>query len=167
MNDFQPPEKVLNRLAALCARSEQCTADIEKKLDRIHLRPGDRERIMARLKELKFVDDQRFARAYCHDKLEYQSWGRIKIARGLWAKRISRDMIDEAIGEIDSRTYMTVALRSIKSKIRQMGPAAFSREGRDKLLRFMAGRGFETQITLNILSRIESRRRERLAEKGE
>ncbi|MDE6485217.1 MAG: RecX family transcriptional regulator [Duncaniella sp.] len=160
MKNFPTPEQALSRLAALCARSEQCSSDIEKKLEKMHLQPGDARRIMERLKELKFVDDERFARAYAHDKLEYQLWGRMKISRGLWAKRIPRDLIDDALDNLDPDIYRNTAARVVASKMRQLGDEAFTREGRDKILRFAMGRGFEAGLVIKILSYLIKKRLE-------
>ncbi len=164
MKNFPTPEQALSRLAALCARSEQCSADIEKKLEKMHLPPGEGRRIMAKLKEMKFVDDARFARAYAHDKLEYQLWGRIKISRGLWAKRIPREMIDDALDALDPEVYRKVAARVVASKMRQLGDEIFTREGRDKILRFAMGRGFESSLVIKIMTILINRRREEAGE---
>lgn len=160
MKGFLTTEQALSRLAALCARSEQCTADIEKKLEKMHLQPGESRRIMTKLKELNFIDDERFARAYSHDKLEFQHWGRLKISRGLWTKHIPRDIIDTAIAELDPAVYRKTAARVVASKMRQLGEVAFSREGRDKILRFAVGRGFEPSLIIKIMSLLIKKYRE-------
>lgn len=161
MKGYPSPEQALSRLAALCARSEQCTADITKKLEKMHLPPGEQQRIMARLKELRFVDDERFARAYAHDKLEYQLWGRMKISRGLWAKRIPRQLIENAIEELDPTVYRKTAARVIAAKIRHLGAEALTREGRDKILRHAMSRGFEASLSIKIMSALIKRLQER------
>lgn len=144
-------DEALVRMETLCARSEQCSSDIMKKLASMKLSSGDSARIMERLRELKFVDDRRFARSYCHDKLEFSGWGRLKISQGLHLKRINRAVISETLDEIDPDAYRTRAKSVIMIKVRRLGQEAFTREGRLKTLRFAMSRGFEGGLAAEII----------------
>ncbi len=147
-------DEALVRMESLCARSEQCTADILKKLAAMKLPAADSERIMERLYELKFVDDRRFARSFCHDKLEFSGWGRQKISRELHLRRIDRTVIAESLDEIDPDVYRSRAKTIVMAKIRRLGQDAFTREGRLKVLRFAVSRGFEIGLVAEIIREI-------------
>ena len=147
-------DEAIIRMETLCARSEQCSYDIMKKLASMKLSAADSVRIMKRLHELKFVDDSRFARSYCHDKLEFSGWGRLKISQGLHLKRIDRAVIAEVLDEIDPDTYRERAKSVIMIKIRRLGQDAFTREGRLKTLRFAMSRGFEGGLSAEIIREI-------------
>ena len=63
----QPPltyENALSRMAALCAKCEQCTPDLLKKMSSCGVSAGVAAKVISRLIELKFVDDRRFSKAY-------------------------------------------------------------------------------------------------------
>ena len=75
-------DEALSRAAALCAKCEQCTPDLRRKMDSWGLSASDICRAIGRLQELGFVDDSRFARAYAHDKLVFSGWGRKRLFRG-------------------------------------------------------------------------------------
>ena len=60
---------VTDRLRALCSRREYCTQDVMKKA--LKALEGDRhaaEQVLETLVAEKYVDDLRYAGAYCRDK---------------------------------------------------------------------------------------------------
>ena len=76
-------------MADLCARSEQCEADIRQKLYRLGLSSGEVQQIVSQLIDEKFIDNARFARSFARDKCRFSCWGRHKIRLALAAKRLS------------------------------------------------------------------------------
>lgn len=154
-------ENALSRAAALCARCEQCSPDILKKLSVWGLSAGDSTRIVRRLEELRFLDDKRFARAYAHDKLHFSGWGRRKIQQGLWAKRLPHDIIEDACAGLleDEETddYRAIAVRVIRAKARQLKEWPLSRESKIKLVRFAMTRGFEYPLVADIIRTVNLR----------
>lgn len=145
------PEKALERVQLLCSRTEQCTADIVRKLTEWGIGHDNVEKIVASLQRDRFLDDARFARAYCYDKFNFSGWGRRKIAQGLWAKRVSREFTMSALDEIDEREYRKMACLVIKSRVPLIADALATREGRNKLLRFAVGRGYEMKLAIDII----------------
>lgn len=145
------PEKALERVQLLCSRTEQCTADIVRKLTGWGIGHDNVEKIVASLQRDRFLDDARFARAYCYDKFNFSGWGKRKIAQGLWAKRISSDMTQSALDEIADDDYRKMACRVIKSRVPLIVNALTTREGRNKLLRFAVGRGYEMKLAIDII----------------
>ncbi len=145
------PEEATDRLETLCSRSEQSTFDIRQKLYRWGIADSEAEKITRHLIAYHFVDDARFARAYVRDKYRFASWGRNKIRAGLYSKRISRDIIDSALSEIDSREYQLKAFAAIRTKARSLNADAADLEICRKLLRFAIGRGYESALILRIL----------------
>lgn len=145
-------ENALSRAADLCARCEQCSPDILKKLDSWGINASDSAKIIRRLEELKFLDNLRFAKAYAHDKLHFSGWGRRKIRQGLWAKRLPTDIIDQAFDDIEEEDdeYRAIALRVIKAKIRQLKEWPLSRESKLKVVKFAMTRGFEYPLIVDI-----------------
>lgn len=134
----------LDRLETLCARSEQCSGDLARKLYAWGISSDDSAKILARLKADKFVDDQRFARAYVRDKLRFSRWGRVKIRLGLAAKRVNREMAAIAIDEeIDKTEYHEILIAVLKSRLRTI-PDPQSYDGKTRLFRYGLSRGFES-----------------------
>jgi len=82
--------KCLARLQRLCSRAEYCSADIYRKaLKDLEGDAGDASRVVASLKEDRYVDDARFAAAFAREKASLQGWGPVKIRFQLRGKGIS------------------------------------------------------------------------------
>ncbi|MCM1137058.1 MAG: RecX family transcriptional regulator [Muribaculum sp.] len=147
-------EIALSRIASLCARCEQCSPDIEKKLHNWGITEKDAKFIIDTLKQKRFIDDVRYAKAYAHDKLCFSGWGKRKIEQGLWVKRLNREVIEVAFDEIEEGEYLEVAEKVIRSKISSIKEGTNSYEGRMKLARFASQRGFELDIIRKIINRL-------------
>lgn len=124
----------LSKAEAYCARAEHCAADVRRKLYEWGADVEDiADFIEENLYSNDFLNDARFCRAYVHDKVEYQAWGRIKIQAGLRALQLPEDSIRTALEEIDETKYR----QNLEKLIRQR-----KADPEDKRLRFLAQRGF-------------------------
>ncbi len=146
--------EALARAAALCDKCEQCSPDIIKKLAAWGISTSDSAKIIQRLKETRYLDDMRFARAYAHDKMAYSGWGRNKIIQGLWAKRLAREYIEASCDELDEEEYNDIALRVVRSKVRSLPGGLSTYENRMKVMRFGVQRGFEARLVSLIINRL-------------
>lgn len=144
------PEAVKLRLASLCARSEQCEYDLRQKCVKAGLSPAQTDEIVAFLKEQKFTDDNRFARAYAGDKVRFAGWGVNKIRLSLRQKRIAGDVINEAIASISKKDYIDAMKRVANQKVRSLDMN--TQEGRAKFYRYMISRGFESNHVSQMLA---------------
>lgn len=143
------PEILLKRMAGLCARSEQCTFDITAKLYKAGLPRDKREEIISYLTLNRYLDDARFARSFASYKVRFSAWGKRKIRMALAAKRISSDLISDALETIDPEDYLQAAKRVADAKKRDLDAA--NREDMVKLYRHMMSRGFESDIINKVL----------------
>lgn len=147
-------DDALVRLELLCARSEQCSSEVMQKLQRWGVAVSDRSHILDSLVDRRFVDDARYAKAYARSKFLFSRWGRKKIRLGLIAKRIPRNLIDEAVSEATSGDAYIDTLRSLmRSKARQMD-RPLGREDALKVCRFAMQRGFEWEHVSRVLDEL-------------
>ena len=123
----------LDKCEAYCARSEHWAADVRRKLYEWQAPMDFADEIEKILYERDFLNDARFCRAYVHDKVEYQSWGRIKIQAGLRALDLPEQEIREALDNIDNTVYA----KNLRALI-----ASRKNDSEEKMLRFLAQRGF-------------------------
>lgn len=143
------------RLETLCARSEQCSGEVRRKLVTWGISAAEREAIVERLIERRFVDAERYARAYVRDKFIFSRWGRRKIALGLASKRIPRDVADEALrDEIDEEAYLAALRSLLRAKARGM-ERPVGRDDRMRLFRFGVQRGFEPSLVGDALRTVD------------
>lgn len=138
-------QQAFQRLAALCARGEHCQHDMLEKMRQWGVGDDEQAEVMARLVDGKYVDDERYARAFVRDKIIYNKWGRRKVEQALWAKRIDSDISQRVLDEIDDETYVGI-LRPMLRQKRRSTKAQGEYELTTKLIKFAMGRGFTMDI---------------------
>lgn len=132
--------KILDNLRRQCSRREYCTSDVLKKAEKAL--DGDKEKAMqvvATLVEEKFVDDLRYASAYAREKSAISGWGEVKIRYMLSAKGIARDVIAQALAEVDPNRADSRLIKLLENKYRTLREDP---QCKLKLLRFALGRGY-------------------------
>lgn len=132
-------------LAALCAQAEHCQWEMVEKMRKWKIPEEAQARIMERLVKERYVDDERFARAFAKDKVRYNKWGRRKVEQALWQKHIDEDIRKNVLNEIDDEEYLSV-LRPLLKQKRKSIKAQNDYELNQKLMRFALGRGFTFDI---------------------
>ena len=147
-------EMALQRLSALCASAEHCEYEMTEKMRKWEVEESDCERIMEYLRKAKFVDDERYARAFVKDKIKYNKWGRRKVEQGLWAKHIAEDIRQRVLDEVDESQYKSVLTDLLKSKRRSI-KAANDYEMNRKLIKFALSRGFDYSIVRHCIDCVD------------
>lgn len=141
MKDITEKDALL-RLSALCSQAEHCSYEMTEKMRRWGMADTAVARVMEYLTEHKFVDDERYARAFVKDKIKYNKWGRRKVDQAMWAKHIDEDVRRRVLDEVDDADYLAVLRPLLKARSRSI-KAADSYELNRKLVRFALGRGFD------------------------
>ena len=144
---YKRPEKemteteALNRLTALCAAGEHCQHDLTTRMARWGIDDAAQARIMAHLVDNRYVDDERYARAFVNDKVKYDKWGPRKIDLALQQKGIDETLRRQVLDDVEPERFLSV-LRTLLANKRRSLRAASAYERNGKLMRFAAGRGF-------------------------
>lgn len=138
-------DQILQKLTALCARGEHCQHEMLEKMSRWEVDEATQAEVMAYLTANRYVDDERYARAYANDKIRYNHWGRRKVEQGLWQKHIDKDIQQRVLAEVDDGLYVSI-LRPLLRQKRRTTRANNSYELNQKLLKFALSRGFTYDI---------------------
>ena len=139
------------QLATLCAQAEHCEQEMRDKMKRWEIDETAQNRIIDRLVKERYIDNERYARAFVKDKIRYNKWGRRKVQQALWMKRIDNDIQQRVLDEIDDKEYLDV-LRPLLKQKRKSTKAANDYELNQKLVRFALGRGFGFDIIRQCLN---------------
>jgi len=142
-------------LAALCAQAEHCQHEMLEKMRRWELPEEEQARVMQRLVNERYVDDERYARAFVKDKVRYNKWGRRKVEQALWQKHIDEDIRQRVLDEVDDEEYLIV-LKPLLQQKRRSTKAANDYELNQKLMRFAMGRGFTFDIIRQCMPDLEN-----------
>ena len=139
------------KLSALCARAEHSSGEMIDKMRRWGLDDETQARIMQRLTQGKYIDDERFARLFADDKIRFDHWGRTKIALTLRRKGIDSGTAARVLDEIDDDRYLDVLRPLIRAKERTV-KARSDYERTGKLIRFALSRGFSMDLIRRCLN---------------
>ncbi len=140
-------EQAFQKLAARCARGEHCQYDMLEKMRQWELDEQQQAAIMQRLVGEHYIDEERYTRAFVHDKLEYNQWGPMKIQQALRMKRVDPNIIRRVLEEIDDEVYLRVLEPLLRQKRKTVsGRNDYERDM--KVTRWALSRGFSfEQIT--------------------
>ena len=138
-------QQAFQRLAALCAKGEHCQQDMLEKMRQWGVSDEEQAEVMQCLVGERYVDDERFARAFVNDKIRYNKWGRRKVEQALWQKRIDPSTAQAVLDEVGDEEYLN-ALRPLLQQKRRSTKAQSEYELTTKLIKFALGRGFTMDI---------------------
>lgn len=139
-------DEMLVKMAGLCASAEQCSADIHAKILKQGFSVQKAEEMIDYLKNNRYLDDSRYARAYAADKVRFAGWGRMKIRMGLKCKGMSDSVISQALGYISEEEYSDALNKVLVAKARSLDLVDV--KDRQKLYRHLASRGFESDLII-------------------
>ena len=144
------PGEALNKAAAYCTLCERCISEVSAKLTAWGVPPGEQEKIITRLTDEKFIDEERYCRAFLNDKVKFNRWGRIKITAALREKHLPLEYIKEALENIDEDAYLQALQETIDIKRRELkGKDDFATQ--QKIIRHAASRGYEPALIMKTI----------------
>jgi regulatory protein len=97
---FQSADLLNYAVRALGGRAHS-TGELREKLRRRAERTEDVDAVLAQLKELGYLNDQRFAESYAAARLENEGLGKMRVLRGLRQRRIAPQLAEQ----VTEKTY--------------------------------------------------------------
>ena len=129
--------------AKYCAFRERAPKQVREKLLSWDFKEEEVEEIIQRLLDEKFLDEARFARAFCHDKFEFNHWGKVKIKVEMGRYDLSYQVMEDALNAINEEKYLdvikTLTLRKWES-VKGKGEEYLQKR---KVADYMMRKGFE------------------------
>lgn len=156
INTPPPPksaEQALSSLMALCAKAEKSSGDARRLMSRWRVDPSEQERVLERLIDERFIDDQRYASLFTREKSRLNGWGIYKIRAELQRKGIAKEIIDEEIEGLDS-DKMQERLVELLTKRRRTTKYTTPYQLRDKLIRYGASLGYNFSMVNDAVSEL-------------
>ena len=144
------PGEALNKAAAYCTLCERCVSEVTAKLPAWGVPHCEQEKIITRLIEEKFINEARYCHAFVNDKVRFNRWGRIKIRAALSEKRLPRELINEAMDNIDEEQYTEILTATIAAKRKEL-KGVNDYTTKQKIMRFAASRGFEPAMIMRVI----------------
>lgn len=146
MENHEPQvQQAYSKMAQLCSRSEQCSADIRRKILAYEIVDEIVDEMIEKLIAEKYIDDQRYVRAYVNDKFKINKWGKVKMRHYLRQKGLSDDVIQIGLDQINEEKYKMLLVKTMKAKAKSIkGKDKFTKMG--QVIRYAQNRGFEPQL---------------------
>lgn len=143
------------RVMKYCAMAERSPNQVREKLLSFGLSEKETETIIDELKSERFVDEFRFARAFCHDKFVINHWGKIKIRNEIIRFGVSMEAISEGLEAIEEDRYRQVLEELITKKWKSLEPKELENLQREsRTVHFATGRGFEMGLVWQIVKQM-------------
>lgn len=143
-------DQVLDKMAKYCAYQERSVKEVTDKLKTFEISEKEREEIIHYLIDNKFVNDERFARAFVRGKINQSGWGVNKIRFHLIQKGVGKEIIDEALQNFDEEAYRQRLIDILKVKSKTV-KAANDFERNRKLAAYAIQRGFEAGLVWEVI----------------
>jgi len=155
-------EKAIERMERLCSRSEHCSSEILTKLRSLDVDAP--EEIVGKLCREGYIDDYRYARAFARDKSSLQGWGSLKIKLALQAKGIGKDIVNDALAQVDLDAAMSRLGAMLVSKMHTLSSESDEQQRFAKLVRYAMGRGYDYDTVKRVYNSLSSEERSNICE---
>jgi regulatory protein len=150
--------------ARILSSRAQTISELREKLRRKTARREDVDAVLAKLRELGYINDQRFAESFATWQRDYQGVGKTRVVRDLMARRVApalaRQAVDDAFRETDEGAMIQAFLdRKYRGK-NLHALLSYDNPDHDKNLasayRKLRTAGFSTGNSIRILKRYSS-----------
>jgi regulatory protein len=136
-------QKWLEKLENYCAYQERCISEVKTKMYSLKIPTLHCPSILESLIENKFVDEERYVRAFMRSKVSFKKDGLEKIRFGLMKKGIKDEDIKLVFEELDSETYASNLNSLIEKKWISLLLKNEKQEAKAKLIRYLLAKGYK------------------------
>lgn len=110
-------ENLYAKISRYCAYQERSSGEVRQKLRLLGADSQTSQKLLKRLADDNFINEERFARAYVRGKFRINGWGRLKIKNGLRAKGVDENLIRTALSEeINPNEYNNLLQKIVSEK---------------------------------------------------
>ncbi len=112
------------------------------------------DQILSELKSEDFINEDRFARAFCHDKFLTYKWGKHRILSELYKYELSESTKTQGLDYINQDEYEKTLAELAKQKW-QRTPDADLFKRRNKTANFLIQKGYESDLIWDVVNKLE------------
>jgi regulatory protein len=145
-------DDALGKALTYLAKRDRTESQVRHKLATVSIDEETVEEVLGRLRELEYVDDERFARTYAEDRRTLDGWGIERISRGLRDAGISEEIVAGALAGHGRDDELSGALEVLDRKL--AAPPADDRE-RERALGLLVRRGYELELAYDAIRAFE------------
>ena len=143
---------IFDKLCSYCAYQERCVSEVKDKLRQWKIDDDKAEKIIARLIEENFLNEERFARVFAGGKFRINKWGRAKISYELQRKQVPGHIIQLGLEEIGDEEYIEALKDLLVKKSREIKEKDGFKK-KQKLISFGVQKGYEYELVRKAVGR--------------
>lgn len=141
------------KAARYCAQRERAPSQVLEKLLSWELPQADAEEILAQLTRENFLDELRFCKSFCHDKFEFNQWGRNRIRLELGKYNLRQRVVEEGLNYIDPDRYLEVLNKLAATKWKLLSTEKDPWKRKNKTAAYLLRKGFEADLVWDAVGR--------------
>jgi len=139
------------KIRGFCLYRERSQQECRDKLYTYGLNTDTIEILLSELVQERFVDEERFARAFVRGKYSIKRWGRYKIKQALYPHHLSAYVLKKAFTEIDADKYWRNLMHLTEKRWPlTKGKNEYIRQ--QKLRVYLQARGYESDLVREALA---------------
>lgn len=146
-------ERALAKAMRYCSFQERCQLDLTNRFIAWNVKKEDYDTIIDVLIADDFLNENRYVEAFVRGKFKIKKWGINKIKMGLMAKQVYDETQFMRVfkEEIEMEEYLRTITELIEKKSHLIVEEGEIKK-RDKLYRYMLGKGYESDLVVKGLN---------------
>lgn len=144
------------KIRGFCLYRERSQKEAREKLLSYGLLPDIADTLLSELIQERYVDEERFARAFVRGKYKIKRWGRGRIKQALYPHQLSAYVLKKAFTEIEAEPYYA-NLQYLAEKRWPLTKAANTYQRKQKIFAYLLRQGYEGDLIKDVLDDLESR----------
>ena len=146
-------KKAYQYCAGRCSKKELSEREVMVGLQKFQLKLSEKHKLINKLKKEKYIDHDRYAKAFTHDRFNFYKWGKLKIKQHLLIKGIEESLIDDALKLIDEDAYQAL-IKDLALKKKAQISIDDSFQAKQKICNALNKKGFEGELVFDAVERI-------------
>jgi len=136
------------------ANRERAPKEVADKLAEWDARPEEIDQLIKELKEENFIDEERFARAFCHDKFLFNKWGKRRITREIRKYDLPNNVVDQGLAYINQKEYEKTLAHLAQQKWNKIKESELIKK-KQKTVNYLTQKGFESELIWSAIRVLE------------
>lgn len=153
MNKETDQQSAYLKASAYCAASEHCCYDLQRKMHDWQFPAEWQNAFLERLQQEGYINHERYAKAFAHDKFYFQHWGKQKIRFQLSAHGIADNLINKALENVDETDYSESLRKQLEQKLKQTDKGDKAK-AYAQLMRFATAKGYEFELCNKLVKQL-------------
>ena len=126
-------------------KKELSTREVMVGLQKYQLKLSEKHKLINKLKKEKYIDHDRYAKAFTNDRFNFYKWGKLKIKQQLLIKGIEEPLIDNALSLVDDDAYQSL-IKELALKKKSQIRIDDHFQAKQKICNALNTKGFEGEL---------------------